>query len=58
MTTENEINKEKHQLATSEVWKKIKQHELDAIVKLSGGVSEPLIIKGMLRVINDIEHWQ
>lgn len=57
---EEEIQKEKlkNQLASSDIWKQIKQIELDKIVNLSDGITDPVIIKGMLKTINDIEHWQ
>ena len=53
-----EKDKLKHNLASSDIWKQIKQIELDKIMNLSSGITEPLIMKGMLRAINDIDNWK
>lgn len=55
-----ELTKEeklKHSLASNENWKMIKHFQLDKIVSMSAGVTEPLLIKGMLRTIFDIDSW-
>ena len=49
-----DLDKLKHNLASSDVWRQIKLIELDKIVNLSAGITDPLIIKGMLRTIYDI----
>lgn len=53
----DDLEKIKHNLASSAEWKQIKQIELDKIVYLSSGVSDPLMLKGMLRTIYDIDNW-
>ena len=53
-----ELDKLKHSLASSDVWMQIKQIELDKIMRMSEELTDPLIIKGMLRTIKDIEDWR
>lgn len=48
----------KNELVQSEQWKKIREIELNHIVKLSVGNIDPLIIIGMLRNINNIDKWE
>ena len=52
-----DLDRIKHDLASSKEWKQIKQIELDKIVNLSAGVIDPLILKGMLKTIYDIDNW-
>ena len=49
---------EKYELVQSPQWKKIREIELNHIVKLSAGNLDPLIIIGMLRNINSIDKWE
>jgi len=53
-----ETDKLKDKLASSDVWEQIKTIELNRIVNLSDGITDPLIIKGMLRTIYDIDNWK
>lgn len=48
----------RHRLVTSEEWQEIRKRALDKVVKLSKGASEPLIIQGMLNLIDDVDIWE
>lgn len=56
------INKEelaeKNQLVNSQQWERIKKFQLENIIRLSGGDTDPLIIKGMLKNIHDTDKWE
>lgn len=53
-----EIERMKCNLAASSSWADIRKLELDSIVEKSAGVTDPVLIKGMLRTIYEIDHWK
>lgn len=48
----------KYDLVTSKEWYSIKQRMLENILQLSNSDISPLIIQGMLKVINDTDKWE
>lgn len=53
-----EILSEKLDLINSEIYSKIKSYQLENIVKLSNSDIDPLMLKGMLKVIFDTDKWR
>ncbi|MBQ7764295.1 hypothetical protein IJ384_02875 [bacterium] len=49
---------EKYELICSAEYQKIRQFQLENILKLSNSETEPLIIKGMLKTIADTDKWE
>ena len=47
----------KYDLVTNHVWKEIREIALDKIIRHSRG-TEPLIMQGMLNLIDDIDNWK
>ena len=55
---ELEILKEKSNLAKSEQYKKIRQYCLEKIIDLSTSEIEEKELKGMLKMIKNVDNWQ
>lgn len=49
---------EKFDLITSPVYKRIKELQLENILRLANTDTNPLIIKGMLKNIADTDKWE
>ncbi len=49
---------EKFDLITSPVYKRIKELQLENILRLANTDTNPLIIKGMLKSIADTDKWE
>jgi hypothetical protein len=56
--SEKDILIEKNNLVNSDEWKRIRDLQLDRIVTLSTGNTDPLIIVGMLRSIANTDKWR
>ncbi len=55
--SEYDILIEKNNLVNSDEWQRIRKLQLDRIVNLSTGNTDPLIIVGMLRNIANTDKW-
>lgn len=55
--SEHDILIEKNNLVNSAEWQRIRKLQLDRIVNLSTGNTDPLIIVGMLRNIANTDKW-
>lgn len=49
---------EKFDLVTSITYKRIKELQLENILRLANSDAEPLLIKGMLKNIADTDKWE
>ncbi len=49
---------EKNNLVNSPVYKRIRELQLNSIVEMANKQIDPLIIKGMLKNINDTDNWE
>lgn len=49
---------EKFDLVTSSTYKRIKELQLENILRLANSDAEPLLIKGMLKNISDTDKWE
>lgn len=49
---------EKFNLVTSNTYKRVKELQLENILRLANSDAEPLLIKGMLKNIADTDKWE
>jgi len=56
--SEKENLERRNQLANSKEWAEIKQNQLERVLELSRGQTDPLILKGMLLNIADTDRWK
>lgn len=49
---------EKYNLVSSPEYKRIRELQLNSIVEMANKQIDPLIIKGMLKNINDTDNWE
>lgn len=55
---DKDILVEKFDLVDSPTYKQIKEFQLENILKLANSDIEPLVLKGMLKVIADTDKWK
>lgn len=53
-----EILREKFNLVKGDDYKKIRKHQIDKIISLANSDVDPLILKGMLKLIAKTDEWQ
>ena len=56
--TDKDILVEKFNLLGSVEYQKIKNYQLENILKLANSDIEPLVLKGMLKTIADTDKWE
>ncbi len=47
----------KFRLANSDVYKQLREFQLQHILELSNSAADPLLIKGMLKCVRDTDKW-
>lgn len=55
---EKELIAKKRNLLHSKDYQEIRTYQLNHIVSMGNSTVEPLVIKGMLKLINDTDKWE
>ena len=56
--TDKEILIKKYDLVVSDIYSQIKSFQIENIIRLANSDVEPLILKGMLKVLADTDKWE
>jgi hypothetical protein len=54
----HELLTEKYNLVNSGQYKRVRELQIEHILKLSNGAADPVFIKGMIKLIYDTNEWE